>query len=174
MIDEDADDTSLPAEEWAVLINPSNAKNYKADGCKIQLGASRIAKGVANEVLKHIKKSIRTGMRPEGGGQKPLKPDTSRAEKAAKGKRPKARGFTEHRRFVRSLRIRSAKRGKWTAAYEIASDMAEVFDPWQIDELARGVDYLPIRGDVEKVVNDVMDKVMQRMFADGPAKGATQ
>lgn len=159
------DENSLPPQEWVVAIKPETLKNFKAEGLSFDLSASRWAKAIANAMLKHIKVSLRKGNKPSGERQPPLAPDSSRAKKAAKGKRTKARGFTEYRIFINSLKIKSLKKSKRQASYLIGTNLPEVFDEWLLREKGRGADYFPIHGDMAKLVQDVADDLLKKAIA---------
>lgn len=158
--------TEPAANDFVVVIRPERNKYWSTPGLKIALGADRIARVVGSRMLKHIVHSIKLGLDPAGGAQKPLKPGTWRAKKAATGTRPRARGFSEHAIFVNSLRLKKIRGDKKRAVYEIGSDKPEVFNEWQIEELARGVDYLPVDGAmariIQKAVSDVMDRAVRK------------
>lgn len=160
---DEAEPPSEPADQdYAFILRPEKSPYWSTRGLKLDLGADRWARVIGSRMLKHIRHSIQLGLSPAGGGQKPLKEGTGRDKKADRGKRPKARGFTEHAIFVRSLALRKVASTKRKANYLITTDMPEVFGEWLVDEKSRGVDYFPITGDMARLVEKTLDDLIRR------------
>lgn len=153
--------------DYQFVLRPERSPFWRTEGLKIDMGADRWARVLGSRMLKHVKQSIQLGLVASGGPQKPLKAGTSRAKKAAQGKRPRARAFTEHAIFVRSLRLNKLSATKTLARYQITTDMPEVFTEWLVDEAARGVNYFPVTGDMQRLVEKTLDDLLRR----APRKG---
>lgn len=168
-----SEDTPPPAPEhdYRFILRPEQSHYWRTKGLKVDLGANRWCRYIGVKLLKHIKHSIQLGLIASGGPQKPLKPETSRARKAAKGTRPKARGFTEHGIFVHSLVLRKLSASKVKASYAITTDKPEVFEDWLVDEKARGVDYFPVHGDVARLIENALDTMIRRAVKHGNVRG---
>lgn len=161
-----------PDQDYKFILRPERSHYWRTKGLKVDLGANRWAKFIALRLLKHVKHSIQLGLVPSGGPAKPLKPETSRARKAAKGTRPKARGFTEHAIWMHSLVARKIRGDKVRATWAITTDKPEVFEEWLIDEKNRGVDYFPVHGDMARLIESCLDTMIKRAVKHGNVRGA--
>ena len=150
------------ASDFTVILRPERNKYWSTPGLKIALKADRFARVIATRARKHLMNSIKLGLAPQGGSQKPLQSGTHRAKKANDGKRPRARGFTEHAIFVNSLIVHKLRSSKRHATYVVTTDKPEVFNEWVIQERARGVDWFPIHGEMGKVIKRAVEDVMDR------------
>ena len=150
------------ASEYTVILRPERNAWWSTPGLKIGLSADRFARVISSRLLKHLKHSVKLGLAPQGGPQKPLRPGTHRAKKAAEGKRPRTRGFTEHAIWINSLIVHKLRGTKRRATYMVTTDKPEVFGEWLIEEKSRGVDWFTLQGNVSKVIQKAVTDVMDR------------
>ncbi len=139
------------------VLRPEKSKSYTADELTVTLDAKALAKNVAKTVAKHHRKAIRAGQRPSGGTQRALSPEER--ERAGAGKRSPRRGMGQEGRFPASIDSQ-ARGGDLRASGEVAA--VPFFDDWQQREHARGVEYFEADGDVDKLVDEVIEAELKR------------
>ena len=140
------------------VLRPERSSDYESDELTITLDAAAITKALTAAVAKHHREAIASGQLPSGGSQRALGPD-ERA-RAGQGKRSPRRGMGQEGRFVKSIGSQSS-RGDLKATGAVAAD--PYFDDWQERERSRGVEYFEADGDVEDVVDAVLEAELKRM-----------
>ncbi len=115
--------------------------------------ASRVGLAVA----KHHREAIAAGREPSGGSQRSLSPEERK--RAAQGKRSSARGGGQEGRFIKSIGS-TASGGDLKASSDVAAD--PFFDDFQAREASRGVEYLETDGDVDELVEQLLDDELKR------------
>lgn len=139
------------------VLRAEDSKHYSAPELAFTLDAKATARRIGKAVKERHQEAIRAGRRPSGGAQKGLGPDEQ--SRAGEGKRSAKRGMGQEGRFPASIGTR-AKGGDVRATAVVAAD--PFFDEWQRREASRGVEYLETDGDIEKLVDDVLEAELRR------------
>jgi len=139
------------------ILRAERSRGYESDGLTLELDARRLTTEITTEVAEHHRKAIRAGQEPSGGSQKGLGPDERK--RASKGKRNSQRGMGQAGRFPASIGTRVSG-GDLKATGEVAADA--FYDDWQGREARRGVEYFEVDGDVEKVLDAVLEAELKR------------
>lgn len=145
-----------------VVLKQERKPHWRSDRLEITIDADEWGKEIAEELLKQHVEAIKSNRNPEGRQQKPLAPDGGAARAAAKGLRPKARAFTEHQIFIRSLRARKVRGNKRRSEYQVTTNMPDVFFEWLVREDGRGVEYFADRGEAAKAATAVAKRLLDR------------
>lgn len=144
------------------ILEKSRAKHWTSDSLEILTDAERWGEALAEAILEHVEEAIQAGNNPAGGRQRPLASGSSAAKAAAAGRRPSARGVTDRAIFANSIVAQKLRGNAKRAAYLVTTDKAEVFAEWLQRELGRGVDYFPTDGDVERLVERALEKLLDQ------------
>lgn len=144
------------------IIRPASEPGYKAEDLTVELDAGKLVTEIAKAVAEHHREAIADGKKASGGPQKPLGPDEAR--KAAKGKRSKERGMGTKGAlpgYIRSTKGRAPLQATATVA------PVAFYDAWLDREKARGVEYLFEDGDVDELVDELVEAELKRQgFSD--------
>lgn len=144
------------------VVPKGNTKAWRSEGLTIDLDAQEWGDEIGRELLKHVKESIMAGLSPNGASNPPLDPDGNQGRRAARGERPRARGFTSERKFIDSLICVKDTANKKTATYYVTTDREGTFKGW-LDREKRlaGVDYFDLGNKVPTVIAKVVKRLMK-------------
>lgn len=145
------------------VLRAASESGYQAEGLTVEFDARRLAKRLAEAVAEHHRKSIESGQKPSGGRQRALSSDE--AQRAARGKRSRVRGMGSDGAFPASIGTARPRGGAVRAEASVAADA--FFDEWQEAEDGRGVEYLEVEGDVDDLVDRLLEDELKRQgFSD--------
>ena len=143
------------------VIKRSAADHWRTDGLEIDIDAQEWGDEIARALLKHVKESIMAGKSPSGSPNPPLDSRGWQGKRAAKGLRPKARGFTDKRKFIDSLYAAKQAANKKFCEYWITTDREGTFKAWLEREEPRGADYFDVGPAVDKVISSVVKRLLE-------------
>jgi hypothetical protein len=145
------------------VLRAASEPGYQAEGLTVTLDSKGLAGRIAEAVAEHHRKAIRAGQKPSGGSQRALSSDER--ERASRGKRSRVRGMGSDGAFPASIEATRPRGGDVRAEASVAADA--FFDEWQEAEDGRGVEYLEIEGDVDELVDRLLEDELKRQgFSD--------
>lgn len=133
------------------VVPQVSTDSVQAEGLALDLDAPRLANRLAQRIAQHHRVSIAAGLKPSGGPQR-----TNRAG------RPHGVGHNSRHEFADSIRPAGQTRSKLAASTRVGAD--PFFDDWQDREAARGIEYLEIEGDVDRLIDDEIDREIEQML----------
>ena len=144
------------------ILRGVNEPGYRSDEIEVTLDAGALVNAVTKAVAEHHRKAIRAGEKASGGKQKSLSPEE--LKKARKGKRSATRGLGVKEVLPEYLHATKA-RGDLRATAQVAP--VAFYDYWIEREHGRGVEYFYDDGDVDQVVEQVIEDELKRQgFTD--------
>ena len=144
------------------ILRGVNEPGYRSDETEVTLDAAGLVNEITKRVAEHHREAIKAGEKASGGKQKPLSPEELR--KAKRGKRSPTRGLGVKEVLPEYIHTTKA-RGDLRATAQVAP--VAFYDYWLVREHGRGVEYLFDDGDVDEVVEAVIEQELKRQgFTD--------
>lgn len=139
---------------------------WRADGWAPELSPESLVDYLSDVVLAAHRDAIIAGRVPSGEPQRPLDPEEHQGLDAAKGKRPKARGFTGLTDSF-PLKIRRGKIQRFAGGARVVIAPGKKHRGFVANEAKnRGVEYLTVDGDVDALIGVATERWIDAVLAE--------
>ena len=137
------------------VLGGSNTPEFQAEDHTVTIDAAAVAQAISDVVAEHTGQAIAKGKKPSGPPQAAL--GEAQAKRAKRGKRNPQRGMGSQGRFAKDIDSKKA-RGVYRATGTVTVD--SFFDKWLKKEAKRGVEYLETEGQVDKIVEEAIERML--------------
>lgn len=141
--------------------------SWRSEGWAPNYDSASLVDYVSDVMLAELRDAITGGRKPSGGPQRELKPGTGAARQAARGHRPRARGWTARGTLPFPMKIR---RGRLSAGNRQASVKIRPnkrHRGFVTVELRRGVEYFTAEGEMQRLAEEAT-----RAWCEAATRGA--